>query len=666
MGDTPIEDSSLSNNIVFVENARRSEENTHPPAEPTEEIHFAFNASKAGMAAPTTAQINTVIQSKLKNTDYYRHQADKHKHTQIRSDQALQKIKAVNANPAILKPLRQQFEAFTKFLKTPPPLHKHWVHFDLDMFYVAVELKERPELVNLPVAVGSSIISTSNYVARGFGVRSAMPTHIAKILCPQLVLLPINMEKYRAVSQKFLAVLLEYDHNCESMGLDEGRIELSEYLSLNKLDDSQQGIEAVISEAREKINQATGLTASAGYAANPFLAKICSEKNKPNGQFYLPKTVAAITEFVDKLEVRKLPGVGPQTEDLLKCMDFQTAKDIKDRLFDLYITFGPKARFTELAEKSYGLGRVDHKEKKDRLSVSMVKTIAPTRSYEVLEGILKEQSQALAEVLVEEKKLACRVGIRAKTQTFKLIDRSTAMTPCADSATIYSAAQGLLRALPTQEPIRLIGLHLHDFKSSSTKGQIQTLQKLTFKEPSEKVPSKLTEEEIEKELDDLEAMFTEKLVYSEDEMDVSPNIELPKPQNQTARSHKQQPQSFQSENPSPMATFLQASASPKLMPSPSANILCCPVCSHPITNGTFTSVMNKHIDQCLSLQTSRPTLPVDTEQTTKTPKGPVSRSNTANMNNNGQSAKKSSSRGHKQVPIAKKSTTIEAFFKKPS
>jgi DNA polymerase kappa len=106
-----------------------------------------------------------------------------------------------------------------------------WAHIDMDMFYAAVEIRDNPSLADKPVAVGGEMmISTANYIARKFGVRSAMPGFIAKKLCPQLVFVDCNFYKYKEVSKVFKGILAEYDPEYESMGLDEANLDLTNYL----------------------------------------------------------------------------------------------------------------------------------------------------------------------------------------------------------------------------------------------------------------------------------------------------------------------------------------------------------------------------------------------------------------------------------------------------
>jgi len=107
----------------------------------------------------------------------------------------------------------------------------------MDMFYAAVEIRDRPELADKPVAVGGmSMVSTANYVARKYGVRSAMPGFIAKQLCPGLVLVPCNFQKYKEVSEVMRSIVAEYDPNYASMGLDEVNLDVTEYLLAKGMD----------------------------------------------------------------------------------------------------------------------------------------------------------------------------------------------------------------------------------------------------------------------------------------------------------------------------------------------------------------------------------------------------------------------------------------------
>ena len=110
------------------------------------------------------------------------------------------------------------------------------MHLDMDMFFAAVEIKDNPSLANIPMAVGSmAMISTSNYIARKYGVRSAMPGFIALKLCPQLKLIGGHYQRYKEESFKIMEILEEFDPFLESSGLDEAYVDLTDYCKNNKI-----------------------------------------------------------------------------------------------------------------------------------------------------------------------------------------------------------------------------------------------------------------------------------------------------------------------------------------------------------------------------------------------------------------------------------------------
>lgn len=196
------------------------------------------------------------------------------------------------------------------------------IHLDMDCFYAAVELRERPELAGKPVAVGGGerrgVVTTCNYEARKYGVRSAMPGFMAREKCPELVFLPVRFDLYRADSRRIRAILDEYSPTIEPLSLDEAFLDVS---------GSPRYAWDIAREIRARIYAETQLTASAGIAANKMLAKIASDWRKPNGQFaILPKDVAA---FMRDLPVRKIWGVGPKSaqrfaeQGIITCGDLQ-------------------------------------------------------------------------------------------------------------------------------------------------------------------------------------------------------------------------------------------------------------------------------------------------------------------------------------------------------
>jgi len=200
------------------------------------------------------------------------------------------------------------------------------IHVDMDCFYASVEIKERPELKFKPVAVAGSsenrgVVTTCNYIARKFGIHSAMPSVTAKRLCPQIIFLPVNMEKYRAISKETHKIYKCYTKIIEPISLDEA------YLDVTNSEYCQGDPEEMARQIRKKIFEDLGITASAGIASNKFLAKIASDWNKPNGQFSIPDK--DVQNFILKVHIRKIYGVGEKTEILLNKHGIQTCSDLQ-------------------------------------------------------------------------------------------------------------------------------------------------------------------------------------------------------------------------------------------------------------------------------------------------------------------------------------------------
>lgn len=196
------------------------------------------------------------------------------------------------------------------------------IHIDMDCFYAAVEIRERPELANKPVAVGGSsgrgVLTTCNYPAREFGLRSAMPVFKAKQLCPQVILLPVRFELYRAASEQIRDIFSRYTELIEPLSLDEA------YLDVSHL--KQKGAE-IAQSIRNDIHRETSLTASAGIAPNKLVAKIASDWNKPNGQLVVPPS--KVEAFMRELPVKKIWGIGPKGARLMATNGIETCGQLQ-------------------------------------------------------------------------------------------------------------------------------------------------------------------------------------------------------------------------------------------------------------------------------------------------------------------------------------------------
>ncbi|MEX0605398.1 MAG: DNA polymerase IV [Marinobacter sp.] len=198
------------------------------------------------------------------------------------------------------------------------------IHIDCDCFYAAVEMRDDPSLRGVPLAVGGEggrgVVTTCNYRAREFGVRSAMPGAEARRRCPDLVTVPPDMARYRAVSQQVMAIFRDLTDQVEPLSLDEAFLDVSDV-------ESHHGSATLMAEyLRQRVRDEVGITVSAGVATNKFLAKIASDWNKPDGMFVL--TPDKVDEFVRLLPVEKLFGVGRVTAGKLHALNIRTCGDL--------------------------------------------------------------------------------------------------------------------------------------------------------------------------------------------------------------------------------------------------------------------------------------------------------------------------------------------------
>lgn len=229
------------------------------------------------------------------------------------------------------------------------PVQRKIIHCDCDCFYASVEMRDNPSLRELPLAIGGQadqrgVVATCNYVARKFGIRSAMPTSQALQRCPDLIVMPPTMEKYRIASRQILAIYRDYTDLVEPLSLDEA------FLDVSMSSQHQGSATRIAQEIRSRIANEVGITASAGVAPNKFLAKVASDWNKPDGMYViLPDQVA---EFVATLPVARLFGVGKVTAAKLQQLGAVSCQDLLSwSLPDLLQQFG------KLGSRLYSLCR---------------------------------------------------------------------------------------------------------------------------------------------------------------------------------------------------------------------------------------------------------------------------------------------------------------------
>lgn len=280
------------------------------------------------------------------------------------------------------------------------------IHLDMDCFYAAIEVRDQPKLRGKPVGVGGArdrrgVLTTCNYEAREFGVRSAMPTFMALQRCPQLIVLPTRFDVYRRESAAIREILHRFTSLVEPLSLDEA------YLDVTAHPGAPGPLAQVI---RDIIFRKTKLTASAGIGPNKLIAKIASDLRKPNGQFEVARAEAP--EFMAALPVRKIWGIGVVMEQKLERLGIATCGELQRfsriELQELFGKFG-----LELYDLCRGIDDRPVEPDRERKSLSTEETFSI--DLETLPQCEESLEELFADLMAE---LAQKEASRAITKIF--------------------------------------------------------------------------------------------------------------------------------------------------------------------------------------------------------------------------------------------------------
>ena len=336
------------------------------------------------------------------------------------------------------------------------------IHVDMDAFYASIEQRDNPQLRGKPVVVAwkakRSVVCAASYEARAFGVRSAMPAVVAQRLCPEAIFVPPDFTRYREASSSVHGILERHTDLIEPLSLDEAYLDVTE----NKL--GLPTATLVARMIREQIRNELNLTASAGVAANKFLAKLASDWRKPDGLFVIqPEDVA---EFLLPLPVDRLPGVGKVTGEKLKNLEVQTVADL--RKLELSVL---EARFGRYGVRLHELARgIDNNPVvPDRAtqSISVEDTFEKDVRLAETQNTIRRLAEKLWSASRNEPRTARTIVLKLKTSDFKILTRShTPDSPPSSCEQLISIALMLQERvnLGPEQRYRLVGVGLSNFR----------------------------------------------------------------------------------------------------------------------------------------------------------------------------------------------------------
>lgn len=339
------------------------------------------------------------------------------------------------------------------------------LHVDMDAFYASVELRDDPTLVGRPVCVGGpararGVIAAASYAARKFGVHSAMPTGQAQHLCPDLVLIEPNFEKYTAESRRIMAVFKQYTPLVEPLSLDEAFLDVS-------------GCERLFGDAvdigraiKSDILRETGLVASVGVAGSKFIAKLASDMEKPDGFCVIPPD--DVQRVISPLPVSSIFGVGPRTAKRLEALGVQTVGDLAAlERKDVLKRFGSSGAW--IHDLAHGIDSRRVTPRREEKSVSHERTFPEDVSdREVLRAQLFQLSEDVAFRLRDHGLRGRTVAVKARSESFKTVTRTKTLAfPTNLGPRIYAAARELLERVPAG-PLRLVGVQVSNLDDVRT------------------------------------------------------------------------------------------------------------------------------------------------------------------------------------------------------
>ena len=390
----------------------------------------------------------------------------------------------------------------------------HIAHIDCDSFYASIEKRDNPALKDKPVIVGGErrgVVAAACYVARQYGIRSAMPSFKAKQLCPDVTIIKPRMDHYVAVSRQIREMMLSLTPQIEPLSIDEAFLDLSGTHLLHKASPAE-----MLMRLQAKIAQEIGITVSVGLAANKSLAKLASDQDKPNGFFILNQKQAA-GWLADK-PVSIIYGVGKKAAQTLNDAGLPLCRDLAAADLSYLSGFlGKNASFIQGLAK--GIDTREVKVERQAKSISSETTFnEDLNTKSQLEPVIERQALRVSRRLKEKGLKGRVITLKLKSSRHKIITRRKTISAPTDKAyEIFDVSAALLAELIAPDKYwRLLGVGVDGFDEGQA--PIQETDFFSMLEKDDKAPhpkeNKHTRDALEKALDKMHAKFGTDIVFS--------------------------------------------------------------------------------------------------------------------------------------------------------
>jgi len=362
-----------------------------------------------------------------------------------------------------------------------------FMHADLDAFYASVEQLDHPEYRGKPVIVGGlptdrrSVVSTASYEARKFGVHSAMPTFQALKLCPQGIYLRGNMDRYREMSEKIMAIFNDFSPVVQQLSIDEA------FLDISGMESLMGPPESIASKLKDRVRSDTGLTVSVGLASNKYIAKIVSGMSKPDGLSVIQP--GCEEAFMRALPVEKIWGAGSKTQEIFRKHSLKTGEDIYRLSLEILGSLFGKALGLFLYRAARGEAAADFDD--GRAAAAGTHSISTERTFPydlydefAIETALFDICQTLMWRLLDSQWHSRTVSIKIRYGDFSTVGaRETLAAPVSTLNDLYDRLLGLFRKkYHSGRGLRLLGAGLMNLEKPCAVTQAELFATGTEKE----------------------------------------------------------------------------------------------------------------------------------------------------------------------------------------
>jgi DNA polymerase IV len=339
------------------------------------------------------------------------------------------------------------------------------LHVDMDAFFASVTERDHPELKGKAVVIGAGVrgvVTSANYEARKFGIKAAMPVGRAQRLAPHAIFIPPDHKRYSEVSEHVMEIFHSFTPLVEPISLDEAFLDVTKARRL--LGDGR----AIATAIRAKVEAQEGITCSVGIASSKFIAKLASQRCKPNGILEIPTD--RVLTFLHPLPVSALWGVGPKTNEALERLGLHTVGDIAQTPQQTLIRALGQAAGESLYELAWGRDDRDVIPEEPDKSISAAETF--DRDIDDPEIVAKEilrMCERASSRMRERSLFAKTITLKVRFADFTTVNRSkTLPLPIDTTHEIYEVAKALYEALSIERArIRLVGVSLENLHTDT-------------------------------------------------------------------------------------------------------------------------------------------------------------------------------------------------------